>query len=163
MRCWALKLAQDWVCSCWTVALPSIPTYDRFLVEKCIVAFAISCGPCQNTPLSLEMMSVELPEHYHPFTVEHLREPLNRMYCTFKLIHVSSRIYPPIPVVSIRRAASASAEISPRTAVSFWWLCLSPSWGCHLRSVGPTLSLHCPHLRNLPHCQNLQDHSDVLR
>jgi len=109
------------------------------------------------------MLSVEVPERHHLFAAEQLPELSIRMCRTSYLVHGSCPLHPPIPVESVRRASSASAETSPCAAVPFWWLCPSPSRVRHLGSACPAQSLHHPHLPHPPHRWNLQDHSDRLR
>jgi len=85
-----------------------------------------------------------------------------QMPSTSYLLHVSSRLRPPIPVVPIHQASSASAETSPSAIVPWWRFCPSPSRVCHLRSACPAVSLLHPHLSHPPQCRNLQDRSDCL-
>jgi len=65
------------------------------------------------------MMSVDAAERRHLFAAEPLPEPSIRMCRTSYLIHGSGQLDPPIPVESIRRTSSASAETSPCAAVPF--------------------------------------------
>jgi len=159
----APQLVYRLVCSILTAASLNLAWYDYFLVEKSLAAFAMFRGRCQQSPQALQMLSVEVPEGHHSFQAERLPEPSFQICCTSHLVHGSSRLHPPIPVESIRRVSSASAETSPCTAVPFWRLCPSPSQVRHLRSACPAQSLHRTHLPHPPHYQNLQDHSDCLR
>jgi len=158
-----LRQAQDRICLCLTAVPLDLATHDYFLVKKSLAAFAIFRGQCQDTPEALQSLSVQVALHHHPFPVERLPEPAMWMCHTSYLIHRSNQLRPPLPVVSIRQATSASEETSPGVAAPFSWLCPSPSWVWHLRSAGPALSLHHPHHHHPPHHRNLQDHSDCLR
>jgi len=155
--------AHDTVYSCSTVVAQNLAPFDYFLVEKSLAAFAIFWGQCQDTPLALQMLSVQVPPHPHPSAVEQLPEPSIQICCTSCLFHGSSRLRPPILVGSIREASSASAKTPPYAAAPFWWLCPLPGQVRHLRWGCPALSLHHPYLTDHCHCRNLRYRSDCLR
>jgi hypothetical protein len=59
------------------------------------------------------MLLVEVPERHHVFAAERRPELSIRWCRTSYHVHGSSQLHPPIPVESICRATSASAEASP--------------------------------------------------
>jgi len=87
------------------------------------------------------MMSVQVGLYHHSFAVQRLPEPWNWMCHISHCFHGSSQLCPPILVVSIGQASSASAGTSPFAAVPFWRLCPSPSRVGHLRSTCPAVRL----------------------
>jgi len=162
---WALRRAQDWRYSCWTAASQNQAKFDYVLVDKSLAEFAILQGQCQDTPYALQMLSVQVGLHHHPFVVPPLLVPLNRLWHTSYLCYGSGKLRPPIQVVSIHQVSSASAETSLCANVLFWGLCPVPSRVRHLRSACPALTLHHPHPPHPPHPphhRNMQDHSDCL-
>lgn len=83
-------------------------------------AYVTFQGQCQDTPQGLQLLSVQVPLHHHPFAVEQPPEPSIQMWFTHRLLHGSSRHCPPILVVTIHQALSAAAEISPCADVQLW-------------------------------------------
>jgi len=142
----------------------SLFSYGYCLVEKYIAALAIFPGWYQESLIALQMLSAKVPLQHDPFATWWLLEHWIQMFRTSYLFRGSSRPHPPIPVLSICQASSASTKTSPCGVVPIWRLCPSPSRVRHLHSACPALYhrllLHLPHP---PHRRNLQDRSDCLR
>jgi len=111
-----LQRAQDPLYWCSTAASQTRGSYVFFVVEVFLAAIAILCGQCEETANVLEMSSVRVPLYHHPFGVERLPKPSIRVCRTSWVYHRSSRLHPPILVVSIRQASSATAKTSPCAA-----------------------------------------------
>jgi len=116
----ARQLAHHLVCSIETAASPNLAYYDYFLVGKSIAAFAIFRGQCQDSPSGLQLLLVDVPERHQLFAAGRRPEPSIRWCPTSYLVHRSSRLHPPIPVESICRDSSASAEIFPCASGPLW-------------------------------------------
>ena len=116
---WALCLAEDPLCLCLTVAYLNLASFDYFLVEKSLAAFAICPGQCQASSWPLQLLWVQMRLHHPLFTVWRLLKPSIRLCCTSYPFHGSSQLSPPIHIVSIDQASSASAEPFQCAAVPF--------------------------------------------
>ena len=157
----AQRRIQDQIQACSTVVSPKLAPYDYFLVDHSLAAFAIFQRHCQFTTEAPHSLWGHVSLHHHPCAVERLPEHLTRMCRTTYLFHGSNRLYPPILVVSFRRASSASDETSAGAAAQFSWLCPSPCWVRHLRSPSSALSLSHAHHPHPPQRRKMQDHSEL--
>jgi len=101
------------------VASLNLASYDNFLGEKSLAAFAMFRGQYQQTPLALPMSSELAWLLLCPFVDEQQPEHSIRLFQMLYLIHRSHQPCPRIPAVSICQASSASAEISSCAAVQF--------------------------------------------
>jgi len=158
-----LHRAQDEVYSCSTAASRNPASHDYVLVRKSRAVFAIFWGQCQDILSALQMLFVQVWLYHHLVTVERQPEPWIRIWRTWCVFHGTCRPHPPVPVVSIGQASSASAETSPCAAAQYWWLRPSPSRVLDFRSAGPALSLHHPRRPHPPHGRNMQYRPDCLR
>ena len=71
----ALQWAPDRVYSCSSAASQSLASYDCVLVKKSRAALVLLQGQRQETPLAVQIFSIQEPLHHHPFAVEQLRQP----------------------------------------------------------------------------------------
>jgi len=138
-------------------------SYEYILVQTSLAPVAIFQGRYQESPYAPQMLYVQVRLQHHPFTVQPLPECSMQLYRTSYLFHGSSRLGPPIRIVSIREAISASDLTPPQGAVMLWRLGPSPSPVHPLCSACPALHHHHAHLPHPPQHWNLQDCSDCLR
>jgi len=157
--------AREILCDCLHEVPLNPSSFGYFPVEMSLAAFGITQGRYEEHAYAHQMLSVIVWLQPCRFGALQLPQPSIHSFRTAYLSHRTSRRRPPIQVVSVHQALSASTESSPWGALPFWRLCPSPSQVHHLRSACQALDVlhHHPHHPHPPDVRNLQDRSDCPR
>ena len=97
----------------------NLASYDYFLVEKPLAAFAILLGRFQESPYAHQLLTALMTLHHWPFEVERQPEPSIRSSSTSYASHGRSRPRLPNLVTTLHHGSSGFANNAPCDTVLF--------------------------------------------